>query len=186
MPPALMYLIILSAVALLIGGISKWSRMYPNRDEDRPERVRMPKAVPVIGWLVLAVGAFMALAAFAAEDAPLGERIASVGMMLGGVAFLLMYRNFYITPYEDEVVFRTVLGRDRVVAYRDIAEYRFSTNMGQQFLSIKSVDGVKLSLNISSFDVGPMMRAIDYHRVTGRWPEPGYSDPGTAGTGQRP
>ena len=51
-------------------------------------------------------------------------RIASVLIALGGVAFLVMYRNFYVAPRADEVAFRTVFGREAVIAYSDIVDYR--------------------------------------------------------------
>ncbi len=42
---------------------------------------------------------------------------------------------------------------------------------GQPILTVKSVNGAKLSLNLRTFDVTPpLMTAIDFHKVTGRWP----------------
>ena len=55
-------------------------------------------------------------------------------------------------------------------AYSDIGHYTVGTLKGQQFLTVKSVHGVKLSLNMSAYDMTPLLRAIDFRDVTGRWP----------------
>ena len=81
-----------------------------------------------------------------------------------------MYRNFYVAPRAYEVAFRSVLGREHVFAYSDIAHYSVGTLKGQQFLTVKSIHGVKLSLNMSAYDMTPLLRAIDFREVTGRWP----------------
>ena len=36
--------------------------------------------------------------------------------------------------------------------------------------TVKSVHGVKFSINASAYDMSPLLRAIDFHQVTGRWP----------------
>ena len=163
--------IILICVALGIAGIARWARKHPNRSKEHPERVRMPKIVPIIGWLFLTVGLLMGLVSLAAPNMPIGALIAAVSIFAGGMLFVIMYRNFYITPSANEVAFRTVFGSEHVLPYSDIASYSLRTAQGQQSLSIKSIHGTRLSVNIRTFDVAPLLRAIEFHQVTGRWPD---------------
>lgn len=164
--------VIMSCAALFIAGIVWWARKHPNRSKQYPEQVRMPKVVAFIGWLFVCVGAIMALVAFTSEDAddPIAFRIASVAIVVGGVAFVMMYRNFYVAPRAYEVAFRSILGREHVLAYSDIVYHRVVAMNGQPILTVKSADGVKLSLNIRTFDMSPLLHAIDFHEATGRWP----------------
>ena len=86
------------------------------------------------------------------------------------MAFVAMYRNFYVAPRAHEMAFRTVLGREHVLLYSNIAHYRVQMMRGQPFLTVTSNDGVGLTLNIKAYDMSPLMRAIDFHEATGRWP----------------
>jgi nicotinamide riboside transporter PnuC len=153
-----------------IAAIAWWARKHPNRAKEYPERVRMPKVLAIFGWICLCVGLLMGLLAFTSARAPLGARIASVAILLGGMAFLVMYRNFYVVPGAHEVVFRSVLGKENVLSYSDITYYNLGTLKGQQFLMVKSSNGIKLSLNVSAYDMTPLLRAIEFREVTGRWP----------------
>lgn len=153
-----------------IAAVAWWARKHPNRSKEYPERVRMPKVLPIFGWICVSVGLLMGLFAFTTDRAPLGARIASVAIFLGGMAFVAMYRNFYVAPGAYEVAFRSVLGKEHVLAYSDIAHYSIGMLKGQQFLTVKSVQGVKLSLNVSAYDMSPLLSAIDFREVTGRWP----------------
>ncbi|WP_258006423.1 hypothetical protein [Arthrobacter sp. AFG20] len=163
-------LTIATFATLLIAALAWWARKHPNRSKEYPEQVRMPKAVPFVGWLFLSVGLLMGLFAFASARAPLGARIASVAIVLGGMAFLAMYRNFYVAPRAYEVAFRNVLGKEHVLPYSEISQYRVRVMKGQPYLTVKSIHGVKLSLNIRAYDVTPLLQAIDFHEATGRWP----------------
>jgi hypothetical protein len=112
----------------------------------------------------------MGLFAFTTARAPLGARIASVAIFLGGMAFVAMYRNYYVATRAYEVAFRSVLGKEHLIAYSDIAHFNVGTLRGQQFLTVKSIQGVQLSLNMSAYDMTPLLRAIDFREVTGCWP----------------
>ena len=166
----LLKLLISALTTAVIAGVVWWARKHPNRSKEYPEQQRMPKFVPAVGWLFLVVGSLMGLLSFATDDVPLGAKISSVAIVLGGVAFLLMYCNLYVAVRDFEVAFRSVLGNEHVIAYTDIAEYRQQMLKGMPFLMVKSVHGVKLNLNISTYDMAPLARAIDFHQVTGRWP----------------
>ncbi|MET3369686.1 UNVERIFIED_CONTAM: hypothetical protein ABIE34_002940 [Jeotgalibacillus campisalis] len=167
-------LILKIAIGALVAGLlavaAWWARKHPNRSKEYPEQVRLPKVVPFIGWLFLGFGLLMGLVSFAYAPSPLGSRITAVAIFLAGLAFVLMYRNWYVAPRAHEVAFRTVLGKEHVVPYGDIAHYRVQVMKGQPILTVKSVHGAKLSLNIRTFDVTPLMTAIDFHKVTGHWP----------------
>jgi hypothetical protein len=155
---------------LSIAAVAWWARKHPNRSREYPERVRMPKVLLIFGWLCVCVGLLMGLTTFTHPRAPLGALIASVAIFVGGLAFVAMYRNFYVAARDYEVAFRSVLGTEHVIAYGDIAHYSLGMLKGQQFLTVKSVHGVKFSINTSAYDMSPLLRAIDFHQVTGRWP----------------
>jgi hypothetical protein len=163
-------LIIAVFTTVSIAAVAWWARKHPNRSKDYPERVRMPKVLPVFGWICVCVGLLMGLASFTTARAPLGARIASVAIFLVGMAFIAMYKNFYVAPRDYEVAFRSVLGKEHLIAYSDIASYNVGMLKGQQFLTVKSIHGVKLSLNMSAYDMTPLLGAIDFREVTGRWP----------------
>lgn len=163
-------LLITAFITVSIAAVAWWARKHPNRAEEYPERVRMPKVLPIFGWLCVCVGLLMGLLSFFTPGAPLGARIASVAIFVGGLAFVGMYRNFYVAARDFEVAFRSVLGTEHVMAYCDIVDYSSGVLRGQQFLTVKSVHGVKFSINASAYDMSPLLRAIDFHQVTGRWP----------------
>ena len=167
---SILKVLIMAFAAMFIAAIAWWARKHPNRSKQYPEQVRMPKVVPIIGWLFLIVGLLMSLVSFGYDRSPVGARIAAVAIFLGGLAFVLMYRNFYVAPRDFEVAFRSVFGKEHLLPYSEIAHYSFQTMKGQPYLTVKSAEGVKLSLNIRAYDMSPLLRAIDFHKVTGHWP----------------
>lgn len=185
---SILKVLIMAFAAMFIAAVAWWARKHPNRSKEYPERVRMPKVVPGVGWLFLVVGLLMGLVAFTSDHArdPLAFRIASLAVVVGGVVFVLMYRNFYVAPRDFEVAFRSVLGKEHILHYSDIAHYSFQTLKGQPYLTVKSVNGVKLSLNIRAYDMTPLLRAIDFHQVTGHWPARTDAVGGAAGPEKQP
>lgn len=169
-PALILNIVITTLVAVLIATISWWARKHPNRSKEYPEQIRMPKVLLIFGWICLCLGLVMGLFAFTSARAPLAARIASVAIVVCGMAFVAMYRNFYVAPRAHEMAFRTVLGKEHVLLYSNIAHYRVQMMRGQPFLTVKSNDGVGLTLNIKAYDMTPLMRAIDFHEATGRWP----------------
>ncbi|MFF2675887.1 hypothetical protein ACFVRT_04750 [Arthrobacter koreensis] len=161
---------ITAGVTLAIALISWWARKHPNRAKDHPERIRPPKVVPGVGWLFIAVGLLMGLAALSIENPEIGMVISSVAIFLGGLAFLWIYRQVYVAPRPYELAFRKIFGPEQVLPYSDIVDYRMQRLKGQPFLWVRFANGVKYSLNVNAFNVAPMMQAIDFHRATGRWP----------------
>ena len=168
---------ITTSITVFLAVVGWWARKHPNRSKEYPERIRMPKVVPFIGWLLIVVGVLIGMVGWATPDGPLDARIASAAVFLGGWMFVGMYRNFYVVPRQYEVVFRSNLGKEHVIPYSDIAHYSLGRARRQPILTIKSIHGVKLSLNLNGFDMGPLLRAIDYHQATGRWPVPADVEP---------
>lgn len=163
---------ITAGVTLGIALVSWWARKHPNRAKDHPERIRTPKVVPGVGWLFIAAGLLMGLAALSIRNPDIGMVISSVAIFLGGLAFLWIYRQVYVAPRPYELAFRKIFGPEQVLPYSDIVDYRMQRLKGQPFLWVRFANGVKYSLNVNAFNVAPMMQAIDFHRATGRWPLP--------------
>jgi len=168
---ALKYALIALAILLVAAGVW-WAMKRPNRSKRAPSRVRMPIFVPVAGWLLLVIGFLLALTAFASRYTAdlLPMRIASLAIAAGGVFFLVMYNNWYVDARSDEVQFRTIFGRERVIKYVDIVDYRMLQMNGQPSFRVRSASGVKLSINPRLFPVEPMFEAIRFRERTGRWP----------------
>lgn len=134
--------------------------------------MRMPIFVPLAGWLLLAVGFLLALSAFTSRYTAdlLPMRIASLVVGAGGVFFLVMHNNWYVDARSDEVQFRTILGRESVIKYVDIVDYRMRQVSGQPRLQVRSSTGVKFTINPRIFPVEPLFDAIKFRDRAGRWP----------------
>jgi lipid-A-disaccharide synthase-like uncharacterized protein len=166
--------IIIGFAGLLIVGIRWWARKHPNLSKEHPDRRRMVKVFPIVGWLCVIVGGLMIpFVIFTDDEDAVAMRIACVGILLAGTGFLLMYRNFYVAPREYEVAFRTVLGTERVITYTDIDRY----SAMPPFVSVRSTKGIKLNLNTNIYDMTPLLRAIEVRDATGHWPVRPAADP---------
>jgi hypothetical protein len=159
--------IIIGFAVLLIVAVRWWARKHPNRSKEHPDRRRMVKVIPIVGWLAVIVGSLMVpFVIFTDDEDALAMRITCVGILLAGTGFLLMYRNFYVAPRDYEVEFRTVLGKERVITYTDIDRY----SAIPPFVYVRSTKGVKLNLNTNIYDMTPLLRAIEIRDKTGHWP----------------
>lgn len=167
--------VLLIVVVALVPAVAWWMQRHPNRSKQHPDRQRMPRLVAVFGWILLALGVLMSLVAFTSDDAddPTAFRIASVAILLGGVLFLMLYRNWYVAPERDAVHYRTVLGREERIIYSDIVDYRMTEVNGQPNLRITASNGAKLALNPAMYDMSPLLAAIRFKEARGRWPLPG-------------
>ncbi|WP_295014057.1 hypothetical protein [uncultured Microbacterium sp.] len=173
MSGVVMKVLLVLAVLILVAAAVSRLRRRPNRSRQRPERQRMPLLVPIAGWTLLAAGLLLGLSSFTADDHDgvlLPMRIASVAIAVGGIAFLVMYRNFYVAPRADEVAFRTVLGREAVIAYADITDYVIKPSGMQLVLTVRASSGPLLRLNLRLYDMTPLLMAIEFRRQKGRWP----------------
>lgn len=178
-PAALLRIAIGAAVTAGAAGLAVWLSRRPNRAKGAPGRVRMPKIVPIAGWILLAVGALMSLVAFGSppDDDATAMRIASVAIAVGGVAFLALHRNFYVIAEPDEVFFRSVWGVEKHFRYADIVGYRMIESNGQPILRVRASNGAALSANPRMFALEPILSAIAFRERTGRWPIPGEPRP---------
>lgn len=168
---ALKYALIALSILLVAGGLW-WAMKRPNRSKQHPSRVRMPIFVPLVGWVLLAVGFLLALVSFTSRYTAdlLPMRIAAVAITVGGLIFLVMYRNWYVDARRDEVAFRTIFGRERVISFGDIVDYRMWEANGQPRLMVRSSSGVKLALNPRIYPMEPLFAAIRFYERTDRWP----------------
>lgn len=132
----------------------------------------MPIFVSIVGWVLLAVGALLALVAFTSRYTAdlLPMRIASLAIAAGGILFLVMYANWYVDARADELHFRTVFGSERVIRYVDIVDYRMLEVSGQPRFQVRASTGVKLSFNPRIYPVEPLFAAIRFRERAGRWP----------------
>ncbi|MGN8026581.1 hypothetical protein [Microbacterium sp. 22242] len=166
------------AVLIMVGAAVARLRRHPNRSAEHPERQRMPRLVPIAGGLLIAVGVLLGLTAFTERDDAgmlLPMRIAAVLIALGGLAFLMMYGNFYVAPRDAEVAFRTIFGRESVIAYSDIVDYTVKGTGMQLILTVRAATGPRLRLNLRLYDMSPFLRAIEFRQRNGRWPLRGES-----------
>jgi len=125
------------------------------------KRQRMPLLVVLAGAVLLGAGFILGLAAFASQYTAqlLPARIASATLFVVGLAILIAYRNWYLEVGADAVRFRTVLGREKRIAYRDIASSRTATVAGRPRLTVQSTDGVRLSVDVGRYGVAPLVAA---------------------------
>jgi len=121
----------------------------------------MPLLVPLVGAALTVAGSLLALAAFSPQYKPelLPTRIASAVVVLAGLAALLAYRNWYLEVFSDAVRFRTVLGREKRIDYRDIAAFQVKKAAGRERLTVRSRDGVRLSVDTARYSVAPLLAA---------------------------
>ncbi len=163
-------------ITILVSAVAgTWFSMRPRRIKDASGRMRLPKIIPIVGWLLLIAGVLMSLVAFGdpPEDDATAFQIASVAVVAGGLVFLYWYRSFYVAAGEDEVVFRSFTRTEKTIRYGDIVSYHFGSMNGMPMLDVKDAHGTKLSLNPNMYGLDPLMAAIRFHEQTGRWPLPG-------------
>ncbi|MDR2997215.1 MAG: hypothetical protein LBU78_03750, partial [Microbacterium sp.] len=169
------FLLILLVVALAIGMIVRLFRKPTTPVETGPKKQRMPLIVPLIGWLLLIAGVGMGLAGFSAREGtdPVPMRIGSVVALILGLIVLLLHRNRYVQSGTDGVRFRTLLGRQGEIAYRDVTNYTVAEAGWRSRLQLRTGDGTRLRVNPMVFDMSPALAAIRFKERTGRWPAPG-------------
>lgn len=165
------------AVLLLLAGViaAPWARRFranPHRASGHPERLRQPRAVGWIGAGQIVLG--VVLAATSEMVAPEGGAwmlvLAGALVVAVGAWMVMLYARWYLVLRKDSFTFRDSLGRVRTVRYQDIAEYRARVHRGHRYWTIRSRDGVRVSLSRRIFDLAPLERAIAFHQQTGSWP----------------
>lgn len=152
--------IVLIAIAFVVLLIARFFRRAAPAKAPST-RQRMPLLIVLAGVVLLAAGFTLGLAAFASRYTAqlLPARVASVVVFVAGIALLVAYRNWYLEVGADAVRFRTVLGREKRIAYRDIASSRTANVAGRPRVIVRSTDGVRLSVDTGRYDVTPLLAA---------------------------
>lgn len=175
--PVLRYVLIIGVVVVisfLAALLAGWFKKHPNRTKGNKRRIRMPKIIPILGWPVFIVGILGLLASFAAPDEDaIAMPIAFAVVTLAGGYLLFIYRNWYVDAGDDEMEFRTTIGKEHRIAYHEIKSYTFREQGFHTYLNVRGPKGEKLDLSISQYSLPPLMTAIDFHGRNGRWPLPG-------------
>ncbi|UJP09356.1 hypothetical protein L2X99_13055 [Microbacterium sp. KUDC0406] len=169
------FLLIALVAVLVIGMVMRMFRRPTAPQNTGPRQQRMPLFVPLIGWLLLITGLGLALAGFSARPGtdPMPMRIGAVVSLILGLLVLLMHRNRYVQPDADGVRFRTFLGREKTIAYRDVTAYRVTEAGWRSHLRLRAADGTRMQVNPAVYDMSPVLAAIRFKERTGRWPSPG-------------
>lgn len=157
--------IVLIAIALICVLVARFfRRVTPAKAVLR--RQRMPLLVVVAGAVLLVAGFVLSLAAFTSRytEQLLPARIASVVLVVVGIAVLVAYRNWFLEVGSDAVRFRTILGQDRRIAYRDIVSRRTIAVFGRARVVVRSADGQKLSVDAARYDVSAVIAATAPNR----------------------
>ncbi|MBE6483177.1 MAG: hypothetical protein E7Z96_00105 [Actinomycetaceae bacterium] len=167
----LLIILLVVGVSFLVGVLA---RRRPNRSAKDPSRIRQPRLVLIIGILFLLMGTLLVATAVAAasngDDAWIGMFIAGLAMVMGGLLFALLYRNWWISVGDDAIDFSTAFGRQKRIRYADITTYRVVTQYGNPQLTVVSSDGTKLSLNKRTFDVSALEIRHEFAEQFGHWP----------------
>lgn len=152
--------IALAAVVILIA--MGRSAKRPNRSRQHPGRYRMPIVVPVIGWLLTAVGFVLGLAAFsfAEADGVWPMRAVTVVIFCAGLLLVLAYRNRFIEAGAESVRFRTVAGRERTIAFADIVESRVVERGRRRMLVVRSRSGELLRIDLRVYPVPSLVAVL--------------------------
>lgn len=125
------------------------------------KRQRMPSLVLIGGSGVLAIGFVLTLGSFmsplTADLLPM--RIAGATLFSTGIGVLVAYRNWYLETGTDAVRYRTVFGREKQFAYRDITACRRVGTGRQQRLVVRAKTGEKLTVNLARYDASRLLAA---------------------------
>ncbi|MGF2949253.1 hypothetical protein [Microbacterium alcoholitolerans] len=159
---ALKVVIIAIAVALLVVIVARaFRRVKPSPAKAASRRQRMPVLFGLVGAVLLAAGFIMALASFTSRYTHelLPMRIAAVVLFAAGLGTLLAYRNWYLETGTDAVRYRTVLGREKRIAYSDVVGCETVKSAGRERVIVRSRDGQRLSVDARRYDMSPVIAA---------------------------
>ncbi len=163
MIPAVVLKIVLLAVALVVAVVLVRSLFVrPSQAKARDARIRLPRYVAYAAAALLALGLLAGMLGFGSGDMrdPVPFRIASVVLVVAGLLVLLAYRNRYILPGAEAIGFRTVLGAERSIRYRDIVSHRIVGRRGRRVLVVRSSAGTTLRVNAAAPGIAPLLAAV--------------------------
>ena len=147
---------------LLLAIIVSRAFRRPNSAKIAAKRQRMPLLVLLVGTALFAIGFILALGSFTSpyHDQLLPTRIAGVTLFVVGLGTIIAHRNWYLETGVDAVRFRTIFGREHLIAYRDITScQRVGTGRNER-LVVRSSSGQKLSVNLARHDVSRVLAAV--------------------------
>lgn len=188
MNSSLLRTLLILAVLCFIYVISKVARKRTNRTAKHPDRIRAPKILAVLGWLILPAGILFTLLSFAAnivEPMSVGAKITAVGLVILGALFLLTYFRWYLIVEYESIERRGMVLAPRKIYYRDIVSLQVTQNNRQQVLHIKTASGPSMGVNMTMFNIDkllawatfseqagrpPTVQEIQFHKDTGQWP----------------
>lgn len=159
---AIKAIIVLVAIMLILVFIARFvRRVSPAKSVSL--RQRMPVFVALFGGALLAIGFVLALSSFVSRYTAelLVMRIAAVVTFVAGACVVIAYRNLYIEAGARELRFRTVFGREKHIAYDDIASHNRSRFLGEPRITVRSRSGVKFSANPARYNLSAMTAALD-------------------------
>ena len=164
MIPAFVLKIVLLAVALVVVVVLVRSLFVrPSAARARDARIRLARYVPITATVLLALGLFASVLGFGSGNMrdPVPFQIASVVLVVAGLLVLLAYRNWYLAPGADAIAFRTVLGTERVIRYRDIVSHRMSGTGARRTLIVTAADGTRLRVNTARHGLSGLVAAVE-------------------------
>ena len=163
MIPAFVLKIVLFAAALVFVVVLVRSLFGRSKRGKTPDpRIRLPRSVAVAAAVLLALAVLASLLGFGSGNMrdPVPFRIASIVLLVIGLLVLLAYRNRYMLPGADAIVFRTVFGAERRIRYRDIVSHRTIDRWGRRMLVVRSSDGTTLRVNASAPGMSRLVAAV--------------------------
>jgi hypothetical protein len=152
-------------LVLLAGMVARLFRKNKGPVDTGPKMQRMPLIVPLVGWGLLLTGVALGAGGFNARPGidPTGMRIGSAAALVLGLLVMIMYRNRYVRVGADRVLFRTALGRQGAIAYRDVVESKVTDAGRLSNVQVQAKDGTRMRVNSAVFDVAPLLAAIQPH-----------------------
>ncbi|MGB4137802.1 MAG: hypothetical protein WA971_14635 [Microbacterium sp.] len=154
----LKFLLILLVV--MLGVIALLRMRRPAARHDEKLRQRMPRAVLLAGGALVLVGVGLGIVGFMAPRTgadPLPMRIASIAAVLLGLSVLWMHRNRYVEAAPAWLRVRTLLGRERTIAYADVTAHRVG-RWGR--LTLHAADGTTITVYPAFYDLSPVVAGL--------------------------
>ncbi len=150
--------LVTAGIVALIAGLSWAGSRSARRDDAHPDRVRMPRVVLWIGVGGLPLMLIILAASFGSGD----PAMTVVPLLLIGVFgfLILLYANWWLVLEPNRLTFRTALGRVRTIRYVDVTHVRVVRRYNATQLSLRAADGTRFSINPGTFDVSPLLQAL--------------------------
>lgn len=141
-----------------------------NFDKQNPERVRFPKILMYLCWILIVIGLFLA-GAYAKGLVDDGAAwtsylvVPAVGIYaIAGIVVLLMYRNWYVTVGDGAIQWRTrIFGRTHAMTFDEIAGYKLWEEQGVITLKVGGHSGKKLTIPAEYFDAAGLLNYLTEH-----------------------